>query len=128
MRTILRPALWCAFVVSIGWQQGAAVVLDNEYVHVTRNGAPCASSTTPGCGDRVIVALGDTDLPTIRGRRRLTRGDIAVFATGESYQLPTGGPFFEVAIKPNHPTIPPPAERLPPDKNAIKYDGDRFFV
>jgi len=128
MRAITRPALWCAFAVSIGWQQGAASVLDNEYVRVTRNGAPCASGTTPGCGDRVIVALGDTDLQTGRGRRRLARGDVAVFAPGDRYETPAGGPFFEVAIKPTHPAVPPPAERLPPDKNAITFDGDRFFV
>jgi hypothetical protein len=36
-----------------------ALALDNEYVRVTRNAATCPEANMPGCGDRVIVALGD---------------------------------------------------------------------
>ena len=58
----------------------------------------------------------------------MKRGDIAVFKHGESYKTPTSGSYFEVNIKPNHPPVQSPAEIIPPEKNAIRYDGDRFFV
>jgi hypothetical protein len=102
--------------------------LDNEYVRVTRDAAPCASASVPDCGDRVIVALGDIELPSGNSPRRMARGDIAVFKRGESYQLPTGGPFFEVAIKPKHPPVQSPKELIYPEKNAMRYDGAQFFV
>jgi hypothetical protein len=120
--------MWGAPILWAGLQSAATVVLDNEYVRVTRSGAPCASGRAPECGDRVIVALGDTALRAGGKPRRLVRGDIAVFAPGETYDPPAGGPFLEVAIKPTHPTVPAPKERLPPEKNALKYDGERFFV
>jgi hypothetical protein len=123
-----RVVLAGLLLVWTGLQPAGTVVLDNEYVRVTRGGASCASGRTPGCGDRVIVALGDTELRAGGARRRLVRGDIAVFAPGDTYDPPTGGPFLEVAIKPTHPAVTPPKERLPPEKNALKYDGDRFFV
>lgn len=108
--------------------QAGTVVLDNDYVRVTRNGAPCASRDVPGCGDRVIVALGGTELRSGGSRRMLARGDIAVFKPGEAYEPPTGGPFFEVAIKPDHPPVESPKELLPPQKNDLRYDGERFFI
>src|SRR5262249_25945196 len=60
--------------------------------------------------------------------RKMNRGDIAVFKPGESYQPPPGGAFFEVAIKANHPPVQSPRELIPPEKNAIRYDGERFFI
>jgi len=124
-----RARVLCGVVLlGAGWQSAGTIVLDNKYVRVTRSGAPCASGRTAGCGDRVIVALGDTELRTGGTPRRLARGEIAVFTSGDTYDPPTGGPFFEVAIKPTHPAVPPPKERLPPEKNALKYDGARFFV
>ncbi len=103
------------------------IALDNEYVQVSRDAAPCASSA-PECGDRVIVSLGDTELVSGDLRRRMTRGDTAVFAPGESYAVAGAGEFFEVAIKPKHPPVQSPGEIIPPDKNAVCYDGERFFV
>jgi hypothetical protein len=108
--------------------QSPTVALENEYVRVTQGAAPCASATVPGCGDRVIVALGQIELRSGSSRRKMIRGDIAVFKTGESYELPTGGPFFEVVIKANHPPVESPGELIPPEKNAIRYDGERFFI
>lgn len=115
-------------VLAVWLVQAQAVVLENDYVRVTRDGAPCASAAVAGCGDRVIVALGDVELWSGSARRRLTRGDIAVFTAGESYQPPTGGTFLEVAFKINHPPVESPAELIPPDKNAMLYEGERFFV
>ncbi|HEX2491620.1 MAG TPA: hypothetical protein VHR27_19580, partial [Blastocatellia bacterium] len=112
--------------------QSNTVALENEYVRVTQDAAPCASATAPGCGDRVIVALGEIELrsgPSSRKvTRKMTRGDIAVFKPGESYEPPTGGAFFEVAFKANHPPVESPREIIPPEKNAMRYDGDRFFI
>jgi signal peptidase I len=116
------------FLLAIWLLQANTVALENEYVRVTRDAAPCASATAPGCGDRVIVALGEIDLRSGKSRRKMTRGDIAVFKPGESYEPPTGGPFFEVAFKANHPPVESPREIIPPEKNAMRYDGERFFI
>jgi hypothetical protein len=104
------------------------IALENDYVRVTREIAPCASASSPECGDRVIVALGDIELRSAATVRTMHRGDIAVFTAGESHEQPAGGSFFEVDIKPNHPPVRSPAEIIPPQKNAFRYDGDRFFV
>jgi hypothetical protein len=104
------------------------IALDNEYVRVTRDVAPCAAASAPDCGHRVIVALGDIVLASGMSRRAMTRGDIAVFRPGESYEPPMAGAFFEVAIKPNHPPVQSPSEIIPPEKNAMRYDGEQFFV
>jgi len=116
------------FLLIVWLLQSNAVALENEYVRVTRDAAPCGSATAPGCGDRVIVALGEVELRFGASRRKMTRGDIAVFKPGESYEPPIGGSFFEVAIKANHPPVESPPEIIPPEKNAIRYDGERFFI
>ncbi len=108
--------------------QAPVPALENDYVRVMRDTATCAVAKTPGCRDRVIVALGEIDLRFGKSRRKMTRGDIAVFKPGESYEAPTGGPFFEVNIKPNHPPVQSPPEIIPPEKNAIRYNGKRFFI
>jgi hypothetical protein len=108
--------------------QAPTPALDNDYVRVTRDAAPCSQAKTPGCGDRVIVALGEIELRFGKTRRKMTRGDIAVFKPGESYEPPTGGSFFEVNIKLNHPPVQSPREIIPPEKNAIRYSGQRFFI
>lgn len=104
------------------------IALENDYVRVTRDIAPCASASFPECGDRVIVALSDIELRSAGTVRTMKRGDIAVFATGESHEPPSGGAFFEVDIKPNHPPVRSPAQIIPPEKNAVRYDGSSFFV
>jgi len=104
------------------------VVLDNEYVRVTRGAAPCAAARTPDCGVRVIVALDEFVLAGGMFRRVMMRGDVAVFQPGESYEPPMGDAFVEVAIKPSHPPVQSPAEIIAPGKNAMRYDGKEFFV
>ncbi len=108
--------------------QAQTPALENDYVRVMRDAAPCAKSNSGGCGDRVIVALGEIELRFGNKRRRMSRGDIAVFKPGESYKPPTAGSFFEVNIKPNHPPVQSPREIIPPEKNAIRYDGHQFFI
>jgi hypothetical protein len=116
------------FLLIVWLLQAHTVALENEYARVTRDAAPCASSATPGCGDRVIVALGEFELRFGKSHWKMIRGDIAVFKPAESYEPPSGGPFFEVAIKPNHPPVQSPREIIPPEKNAMRYDGKRFFI
>ena len=101
-----------------------AVVLDNPYVQVSKNAAPCATAGKPGCGDRVIVALGAV---TFRGKQ-MQRGDIAVFKATESYSPPSGGDYLEVALKPDHPPVKSPPVMIAPEKNTALYDGDRLFI
>lgn len=108
--------------------QAPAPAFENEYVRVMRDAVMCASSEPAGCGDRIIVALAEIELRSGKSRRKMKRGDIAVFRHGESYKTPSGGSYFEVNIKPNHPPVQSPPEIIPPEKNAIRYDGDRFFV
>ena len=116
-------------LILVAWLlQTPAPALENDYVRVMRDVAPCASAKAPGCADRVIVALGEIELRSGKKRRKMTRGDIAVFKPGESYEPPTGGSFFEVNIKPNHPPVQSPREIIPPEKNAIRYEGERFFI
>jgi len=104
--------------------QAAPTVLDNDYVRVSRNSAPCAVGGTAGCGDRVVVAMGDVQI----GAKKMSRGDIAVFKAKDSYKPPTGGDYLEVTFKPFHPPVKSPTELIPPDKNSLLYNGQRFFV
>lgn len=100
------------------------VALENEYVLVSRDRAPHAS----GGGDRVVVAMGEFTLKSDKGTKSMSRGQFAVFGPGESYELPAGASFFEVAIKPGHPPVKVPTELIPPAKNMLVFDGPRFFI
>jgi hypothetical protein len=95
---------------------------------VTRNAAPCASASPSVCGARVLVALGPIDIVRDFHPRRMQRGEIAVFQWFESYTPPPTGEFVEVSIKQEHPPVETPAVRIPPEKNAMLYDGETFFV
>ena len=109
--------------------QADAPVLENAYVRVMRNGAVCASAQTPGCAtDRIIVALSNVDVNSMSGTRRLQRGDIAVFGAKDSYVAPVGGAYFEVVLKADRPAVLSPKEMVPPEKNSIVHEGERFFV
>lgn len=95
---------------------------------MTRNAAPCAAAKERECEDRVVVAMDDIEMRFANSSRKMKRGSVAVFKAGQSYQPPTGGAFFEVAIKPNHPPVKCPAVMIPAQKNKTVYDADRFFV
>jgi len=110
--------------------QGAAntVALENEYVRVSRDAAPCATAAAGTCEDRVILAMSDIALKAGAEARQMKRGQIAVFKAGESYEAPAGGSYYEVAVKPNHPPVKSPPELIPPPKNVIVFEGARFFI
>ncbi len=98
--------------------------LDNDYVRVFKNAAPCATGEA-SCGDRVLVALGPVDV----NGQELQRGEIKVFPSGERYNAPKAGNFLEVTIKPTHPKVMPPAAGTPPPPgNKVLYDGKDFTV
>jgi hypothetical protein len=99
-------------------------LLENDYVRVFKNSAPCAAGAA-SCGERVVVALGTVEV----NGKKMDRGDIEVFKPGERYAPPKSGDFLEVAIKPAHPTVMPPSARTPPPpSNKILYDGNDFTV
>src|SRR5262245_49602008 len=97
-------------------------VLDNDYVRVTRNAAPCAAAGA-GCAERVVVALGRVSV----AGKTLERGQIAVFERGRAFEAPAGE-FLEVAFKPGRPAVLAPAVRIAPEKNETLYDSDALFV
>ena len=102
--------------------------LDNAYVTVSRDTAPCATAQAGRCEDRVILAMGNIEIATGSQKRRLKRGQIAIFKAGDNYDAPTGGPFYEVAIKPGHPPVKSPPEIIAPPKNLIVHQGAKFFI
>jgi hypothetical protein len=104
------------------------VALSNEYVLVSRDRAPFAQAATQGAGDRVLVAMGALTLKAGATSKTLSRGQFAVFKPGESYEVTAGASFFEVAIKPDHPPVKSPAKIIPPSKNMLMYEGERFFI
>jgi quercetin dioxygenase-like cupin family protein len=99
-------------------------LLENDFVRVFRNSAPCAAGAA-SCGDRVVVALGSIEV----GGQKMERGEVKVFQTGEKYSAPKGGEYLEVVIKPGHPkAIAPSADTPPPPDNKVLYDGKDFTI
>lgn len=124
-----RPARIAAFALAAAFCAAAraAPVFENAYVVVTRDAAPCAKAG-PACRDRVVVAMSEIELRSAGAGRRMKRGEVAVFRAGDSYDAPAAGRYYEVVVKPDHPPVKSPAELIPPAKNAIVHDGERFFV
>ena len=101
-----------------------APLLENEYVSVYKNSAPCAAAAA-SCGDRVVVALSAVEI----NGRKMERGDVQVFKTGEGYTAPKNGDYLEVIIKPGHPRgITPAAGAPPPPGNKGLYDASDYTV
>jgi hypothetical protein len=126
--------LWAAaslcLVTNAHAQPGAkpATVLENDYVVVSRNMAPCAVAIDGKCEDRVILAMGDLTLLSAGKKRPMKRAEIAVFGAQQFYQIAVGSPFFEIAIKPKHPPFSAPAERIPALADLALYQGKTFFI
>jgi hypothetical protein len=115
-------------LIALMFIQVPTPALENEYVRAWKDAAPCASAQAAGCSERVIVALGDLQIRAGGSTRSLHRGEIAAFKAGESYSPPTGGPYYEVAFKANHPPVQTTSEQILPEKNQIIYDSPNFFV
>ena len=80
----------------------ASPLLENEFVRVFKNSAPCAAAAA-SCGERVVVALGSVEV----NGQKMERGEIKAFPAGELYNAPKAGNFLEVTIKPAHPKVMP---------------------
>jgi hypothetical protein len=112
-----------AAMIFLQAMQGAPVV-DNEFVRVFKNSAPCAMAA-PSCGERIVVALGPIEI----NGQKMDRGDIKGFKAGEGYSAPKKGNYLEASIKPTHPKVMPPAAGLPPaPHNKVLYDGKDITV
>jgi hypothetical protein len=102
----------------------ASPLLENDFVRVFKNSAPCAAAAD-SCGERVVVALGSIEV----NGQKMERGDVKVFKTGQRYSPPKSGDYLEVAIRPAHPKVmPPSAGSPPPPGNKILYDENDFTV
>ena len=66
----------------------ASPLLENDFVRVFKNSAPCAAAAA-SCGERVVVALGSVEV----NGQKMERGDIKVFKTGERYSPPKSGDY-----------------------------------
>jgi len=110
-------------LVALLFLQASPLALENDFVQVFKNSAPCAAAG-PSCGERIVVALGSVEL----GGQKMGRGDIRVFKTGERYSPPQGGDYVEVVMKPVRPKVMTASVKIPPQKNKLLYEGERFFV
>jgi hypothetical protein len=132
-RALLTATAFVLLASGNAWAQAtpddtpSPVALDNDYVHVARDTAPCSDGATPGCEDRVIVAISPTTVIASKTKRLLKKGQVAVFKKGDSYRA-TGTHYFEVAIKSNHPPVKSPAEMIAPAKNQLIYDSPHFSI
>lgn len=102
--------------------------LDNAYVKVSRDTVSCAKAEAGKCEDRVIVSMGNIEIATGSRKRKLSRGQIAIFKAGDSYEAPTGGPYYEIAIKPGHPPVKSPPELIPPPKNLFIHQNPKYVI
>jgi hypothetical protein len=102
----------------------ASPLLENDFVQVFRNTAPCAAAA-PSCGERVLVALGPLEV----GGQKMERGEIKAFRPGDRYSPPKSGDYLEVDIKTGHPKVAAPEVGTPPPPgNKVLYDGKDFTV
>src|SRR6266853_4986689 len=102
----------------------ASPLLENEFVGVSRNMAPC-SAGAPSCGERILSALGFIEV----SGQKIERGDVQVFKSGVSYTPPKNGEYLELVIKPDHPKMAGlPAGSPPPPANKVLYDGKEFTI
>lgn len=117
----MKPLLVALFLLQT---MPASPLVQNDYVRVFKNSAPCAAASA-SCGERVVVALGPVEL----NGKIMERGEVKVFKAGERYTPPGAGNYLEVAINPSHPKVLPPAAGSPPAPgNKILYDGKDFTV
>src|SRR5688572_24033807 len=102
--------------------------VENSYFKATKDDILCGSTSTPGCKDRVILALGDVTVKGGGKTQKLRRGMFAVFGAGQTYERPTGDHFWEITIKADHPPVPAPLEVVVPKGSDAIYEGEDFWI
>jgi len=103
------------------------VVLDNPYLHVNQNSTSYTLANNTNIGTRVIAALDEVVIKSNKGKRRLVRGQVAVFLENESYEI-SSGKYFEIGFKKNHPPLTAPEQWVEPQKNTIVYEDAQFRI
>jgi hypothetical protein len=101
--------------------------LDNPYVIVSRDVAPAAKASS-AFEERVLLAMGDIEIAAAGQKRKLGHGEMAVFATGESYEVASGDRYYEIAIKADRPPIKTPEVLIPPTGNVVHYRSAKFYI
>lgn len=115
-----------AVALLVQLSQPPTPVVDNAFVRVAKDRAPCADAAAH-CGLRIVVALRPVELAADGVTRSLARGEIAVFDPSRSYAV-TGAGYLEVVVKPDHPRGIRPQAYSPPEKNTLLYDGSDLFI
>lgn len=104
-----------------------SVALDNDYVKVLRNSTIDTAADAKIFGSRVIVALTPIEVKSSKIKKRLNRGESAVFQQNEHFSISTGE-FFVVVLKKNHPPLKSPDAWFEPVKNRVVYEDDEFRI
>lgn len=103
-------------------------MLDNDYVRVSRDKFYGPADARAQCGHRVIVATTDIRVDSDEGVKALRRGDVSVIDENESLVGISESGYFEAVIKRQRPPAGRPKETIPAEKNALRFDGECFFV
>jgi hypothetical protein len=133
LSALLVPVLaGSAHAETVGAMKIDPIALDNAYVRVSRDSTLCAKAAAGTCEDRLILSMGPLVLVADGRRRRMKRGDAAVFTATQSYEPPTlsgkDGGYYEIAINPSHPPFKAPAERIDAANNKPVHDAKTFFI
>lgn len=128
MKKLITFIVFIAFIVEASAKLHAdSVALENAFVKVMRHSTSGFSENGSVFSKRIIVALTDTKIKSKNGNKTLKRGEVAVFQTGEKYNIEKGD-YFEISIKKNHPTPKGPDKWIEPTKNNIVYNDDEFRI
>ena len=98
--------------------------LENAFFKVKQNVVEQSISETD---TRVIVALSNVKLKSSKGNAKFSRGEIEVIKPTETIKI-SGGEYFIITVKKNHPALTAPEKWLEPTKNKILYEDEQFRV
>ena len=98
-------------------------VLDDPGASVHRGASPCADAG-PGCGDRVLVSVGEVEVPP-QAPTRLAHGEVVVRPAGESYRIADRA---EVHAKTDRSPRAGPPETILAETSRRLHLGDGCFL
>ena len=97
---------------------------ENEYFRFKQN---FIAEQKTELGTRVIVALSNVKIKSSQGNSKIERGQVYVIKSNETCKV-TGGEYFEVIVKKNHPALHTPEKWMEPIKNKVLYEDEQFRV